>query len=124
MSLDIQILGESYEENCCCSCGHEHSVSKKVRYWDGNITHNLTEMADDAGIYQAVWRPEELGIAKGKEMVDILERGIEELLGKRAEYEKFNPENGWGDFDSLVRFLKEYLAACKEFPEGEISVCR
>ena len=26
---------------------------------DKNITHNLTEMADKAGIYKCLWRPDE-----------------------------------------------------------------
>jgi signal transduction histidine kinase len=29
-----------------------------------NITHNLNIMADKAGIYQHLWRPEEIGIKR------------------------------------------------------------
>jgi hypothetical protein len=31
-----------------------------------NYTHNVVDMAEAAGIYKHVWRPEELGIAKAR----------------------------------------------------------
>lgn len=31
--------------------------------YEDSITHNLNKMADCAGIYQHLWRPEEIGIS-------------------------------------------------------------
>lgn len=33
-------------------------------------------------------------------------RGIKELTENRKEYEKYNPENGWGDLDGALKVLK------------------
>ena len=90
-------------------------------YWS-NITHNLNKMADKAGIYEALWRPEEKGYKVAKDIIEIVEAGLKELK-KRSEYFKgFNPENGWGTYEQLVNFTEEYLEACKKYPEAIIRV--
>ena len=35
---------------------------RPTEVYSANITHNLGLMAEEAGIYQPLWRPEELGI--------------------------------------------------------------
>jgi hypothetical protein len=91
---------------------------------EANITHNLNEMADKAGIYKALWRPEELGIKKASELINPLENGIEELKSKPDYYKIFNPSNGWGAYENLISFTQEYLDACKLYPEAFVSVDR
>ncbi len=44
--------------------------------YESNITHNLTEMADAVGIYKYLWRPEELGITKAKDLIKPLADGL------------------------------------------------
>ena len=53
---------------------------KEVDVYDANITHNLTEMADKAGIYEALWRPEEINVKKAKDLIRPLEIGLAALL--------------------------------------------
>lgn len=92
-------------------------------YW-ANITHNLNKMADEAGIYQHLWRPEELGIKKAVELIEPLTKALADLKSKPDHYKQFNPKNGWGDYDGFVDWVERYLTACKEYPDGEISVSR
>ena len=92
--------------------------------YSGNITHNLNKMADEAGIYKLLWRPEELGITKASEVIEPLKIGINVLKSDPEKFKKFNPENGWGNYEILVRFAEEYLASCKENPDADISVSR
>ena len=40
--------------------------------YSANITHNLTKMADEAGIYECLWRPEEIGITKAGQLIEPL----------------------------------------------------
>ena len=124
MSLDIYLLGEEREEPCACHCGHQHVHKDRVRLFDANITHNLGQMAKAAGIYKHLWRPEELGITKAGELIDPLSAGLIILLNDPSEFKKLNPENGWGSYDGLVKVVRDYLEACREHPEAEISVCR
>ena len=92
--------------------------------YDRNITHNLGEMADKAGLYQCLWRPDELGITKAVNLVELLNKGLSELKSRPKYYRKFNPDNGWGDYDGLVEFVEEYIIACVDNPDATISTSR
>ena len=92
-------------------------------YW-ANITHNLNEMAMEAGIYEYLWRPDEIGITKAKELIDPLRQGLHNLKKEPERYKKFNPENGWGSYEGLVKFVDNYLNACYEYPDADIEVSR
>lgn len=92
--------------------------------FSANITHNLNRMAEAAGIYGVVWCPEEHGIAYASQLIDFLDEGIKRLRADPERFKRFNPTNGWGSYDGLVRFLEEYLAACKAYPEARVDVWR
>jgi hypothetical protein len=107
-------------EPVCLAERQEHSDT----VFEYNITHNLGKMANEAGIYQALWRPEEIDAEKALDITDILESGLCELIENPEKYKRFNPENGWGNYDGLVQFVTKYLTACKEYPEATITVSR
>ena len=92
-------------------------------FW-ANITHNLTSMAREAGIYKHLWRPEEINITHANQLIAPLENGLELLQSDRDRFEALNPKNGWGDYDALVGFVREYLSACRKYPQAKISVSR
>jgi len=77
-----------------------------------NITHNMGRMADAAGIYQHIWRPEELNIKTAGELIEPLTAGLARLKADPAHFSQFNPANGWGNYENLVEFVDEYLDAC------------
>lgn len=93
-----------------------------------NITHNLGKMADATGtmLYEALWRPEELPnqITYAKDLISYLSKGLAELLDNPDKYKQLNPENGWGSYEGLVKFVEDYLVACIKYPEAEITVSR
>jgi len=89
-----------------------------------NITHNLGEMAEEAGIYMHLWRPDEIGIKHAKDLIEPLKVGLDLLVSDKNRFEKFNPSNGWGDYNSLVEFVSKYLQACVDNPDAEIEVSR
>ena len=47
-----------------------------------NITHNLGKMAKKAGLYRAMWHPEEIGITKAGDMIEWLKPGLAGLKSK------------------------------------------
>lgn len=94
-----------------------------VLYRD-NITHNLNTMAEKAGIYCALWRPDENGLTHARQLIPILEEGLKKLTEDEAAYLPLNPPNGWGDYDGLVSFVRHYLAACRQWPEAMVEVSR
>ena len=89
-----------------------------------NITHNLSTMADAAGIYKVLWRPDENGFILGKDCIQPLSAGLLELVCHKKKFEKFNSPNGWGMYEHFVPFVTEVLSACSEFPEAIVRVSR
>jgi hypothetical protein len=92
--------------------------------FDYNITHNLNTMAREAGIYEALWRPEEIDITTAEQLIEPLRAGLKRLQDNPDHYCQFNPGNGWGSYEGLVKFVEEYLAACIKWPMAEVEVWR
>lgn len=125
MSLDVYLIGEQHEVNCYCSeCGHKHTKIEEERLYEANVTHNLNKMADKAGIYQALWRPDENGMVKAKDIIDILTKGLKKMKKYPERFKKLNPPNGWGSYDEFVPWIENYLKVCIEYPEATIKVSR
>lgn len=121
MSLDVHLVGPP-EQQPCHECGQPREVRDDV-YW-ANITHNLGRMAEAAGIYEALWRPEEIGITKAAQLVEPLEKGVELLKADPAKFQEYNPQNGWGNYAGFVPWIEKYLAACRENPDADVRVSR
>jgi hypothetical protein len=92
--------------------------------YSANITHNLGEMAREAGIYMHLWRPDEIGVTTAAQLIEPLRDGLAKLQSDPSTFTKFNPGNGWGNYDGLVRFVAAYLAACERFPNATVEVSR
>lgn len=100
------------------------TASDDDEVYSANITHNLNRMAEEAGIYYPLWRPEEIGVTIARQLIDPLEAGLQLLVSDPHRFEQYNPSNGWGSYDGLVSFVHDYLAACKEYPEAEVYASR
>lgn len=97
---------------------------RPTEVYSANITHNLGKMAREAGIYECLWRPEEIGIIKAKQLIKPLEEGLALLKRHPAHFQNFNPPNGWGSYCSFVSWVERYLEACRENPDADVSACR
>lgn len=120
MSLDVYLNRKMY-------LSHDEGktyIEKYEQVYEANITHNLGNMASEAGIYKALWRPEEIGKTKTIEIVELLEKGLSSLKERPEYFEKFNSPNGWGMYEHFVRFVDKYIKACKEYPDAIIEVSR
>jgi len=125
MSLDVYLLGEPKEVKCTClTCGNEHTHEDNEELYWANITHNLNKMADAAGLYEALWRPDEIGITKASELIGKLGLGLYVLKSDKDTFEKLAPANGWGSYNGLVSFVEKYLEACQDYPNAIINVSR
>lgn len=88
-----------------------------------NITHNLRRMADAAGIYKCLWRPDENGITKASQCVEPLKAGLLLLVTDPVKYETFNAPNGWGMYKHFVPFVTAVLQACCTYPDADVRCC-
>jgi hypothetical protein len=124
MGLDVYLIGKEKEVECTCSCGHKHTKTETEEFYWSGITHNLNQMASEAGIYECLWRPDEHDFKKAKDIIEPLESGLKKLKANPKHFKKFDSPNGWGKYTDFVPWVEQYLNACKEFPEAEISVSR
>lgn len=113
MSLDVDLM-----------------VTQPVSVYSANITHNLGRMAavvdvgDDLTLYQILWRPDEIPLTTARQLIVYLAQGMNVLLDDADRLRDYNPENGWGNYNNLLNFTKEYLVACMENPDAELSISR
>lgn len=110
MSLDVIL---SYEED-----------GNTITVYDANITHNLGKMADAAGIYEALWRPEEKNWTQARDIIPVVEEGLKRLKEQPDHFKQFNAANGWGLYEHFVPFVERYLEACKQYPSATVTVSR
>ncbi|GBQ86015.1 hypothetical protein AA14337_3218 [Acetobacter malorum DSM 14337] len=89
-----------------------------------NITHNLVEMAQEAELYEALWRPEEIGVSTASDLIPKLENGLVTLILEKERLLQFSPDNKWGSHDALLGFVRECLRAAQKFPSAEVISCR
>ncbi len=96
-----------------------------------NLTHNLGEMASNVKLsngktlYNYVWRPEEEeDVYYASDIIDYIDEGLRILKAEPDTFKKFNPENGFGTYDGLVKVLEKYVHHLIVYPNAEIKVSR
>jgi hypothetical protein len=125
MSLDVYLMGPPMQVECVCKeCFHSHTREKREEYYSSNITHNLNKMADAAGIYKYLWHPEEVEVTTGRQLIEPLEEGLKRMKADPPRYRAFNASNGWGTYEQFIPFIRDYLEACRKFPEASVGVSR
>jgi len=113
MSLDVDLM-----------------VIQPVSVFSLNITHNLGKMAGEVQLsngktlYDVLWRPDENDYYTAEDISELLDEGWNILLSDPEKYKKFNPENGWGEYDGLCNFVYEYRNACWDRPSAELRISR
>lgn len=100
MSLDITLFDEI------------DSAERVV--FEYNITHNVSAMAELAGIYGVIWHPADNGIAIAGDLTDPLQKGLAQLQRNPVRFRALEPSNCWGTYEDLVQFVIIYLAASVE----------
>lgn len=106
------------------------------------LTHNLRDMAVEADVYKALWRPylltkhpdfkdhieeyqyEEQTVVTALDVLPYLTQGLLTLLSDAERFRKLNPPNGWGSYENLVNELCKYIAICNQYPNFRVRPCR
>ena len=140
MSLDVSLVRKkwtSYDAG-------KTLTEETEEVYGANITHNLGDMAEEAGIYEALWRPhrmidgydipeddyedeceyEDSVTILAKDIISKLEEGLKDLKDRPEHFKKMDSPNGWGLYVNFVPFVEKYLKACKEYPEAIVKTWR
>lgn len=97
---------------------------RPTEVYSGNITHNLGRMAAAAGIYEPLWRPDEIGITEAHQLIGPLTTGLDLLKSDPERFRAYDSPNGWGLYEHFVPFVERYLEACREHPNATVRVWR
>jgi hypothetical protein len=95
--------------------------TQPTEVYSGNMTHNVSPMWDLAGIYDDLYNSD------GKKADDIvinLWNGYNKMVKNPKKFQKLNPENGWGSYETALTYLKEIIDACGEYPEAIIRISK
>lgn len=114
MSLDVDLM-----------------VTQPCSVYSANITHNLNKMAMEVKLsngmtlYQVMWRPDEQeGLKFARDIADLLDEGWNILMSDPEKFQKFDPENGWGSYEGLEKFVYNYRNACWDNLDAELRISR
>lgn len=90
--------------------------------YECNITHNLRDMAEYAGLKNVTWETYNNNYTTASELIAELSQGLVFLIKNKSECEKFNSANGWGMYENFSRFVASLLDACIKYPYASLSV--
>lgn len=94
---------------------------REVEAFTANYTHNVSDMWRKAGCYDAIYRGEG---KLAKDILPALEQGYANMSSNMGAYAELNPKNGWGDCESALVWLGEYIEACRNNPMAHVHVWR
>lgn len=92
--------------------------------WHGQITHNLMEMATQCGLLWCLWYPDRHGLTKAGQLTEHLAKGLAYMIEHPARLRRFNPECGYGTYETLFEFTEDLLEACTKYPDADVFVSR
>lgn len=80
-----------------------------------NITHNLTKMWAEAGIYSVIYDPTQ---PLAGELVKPLLAGLKLMGSDPPRFQKYDAPNGWGLYVHAVPWLAELTVQCALHPKA------
>jgi len=99
------------------------------------ITHNLSTLVDKCGrlsgtpYYKIIWRPDELydvqnGNVSVSVILDDLLKLLNDLLENEIVLKQYLPDNGFGTYEGLIKFVCKYIYLCYQNKDAYIYCCR
>ena len=98
---------------------HIHEYDYYDNYiFERHMTHNLGKMAShivvekDINLYLLLWHPSDIRFKYVDEKyVNYINKSLDMLIKNKKKLEKYNPDNGWGNYETLLGFVCS-LANC------------
>lgn len=84
----------------------------------GGYTYNVSRMFQNA-LGQSLTAFNQMNAG---ESVELLLKGVNDMEAYPAFYRAMNPDNGWGDYEGALDYLRSLLRACQDHPLARIVV--
>lgn len=89
--------------------------------YDGNFTHNVTPMWNEAGIYDALYNSHG---KKVSEVLEALETGLIDMARRPSVYRKMDSPNGWGIYNHALPWLADLVEAARDNKDATICISK
>lgn len=125
MGLDVSLMTKPIPDDYYDWDWDEQSdFMRENKLYTRYVTHNLGKMARELGVYEYLWRPDEIGVVQAKQLIKLLGVAIDNIRDRKAHYRTFNPPNGFGTMEGFIDFMIDYLKACRTYPDAFVNACR
>jgi len=94
---------------------------QEVEVASQNITHNLSDLWRELGIYDDLYNSED---KKAYDIILPITEAVLKLNSNLTYYKKFDSANGWGKAENGLRFLKDLLCDLTEHPNATIRISK
>lgn len=85
--------------------------------WDRNLTYNLSSMMQEGGLILI-----DLDGEKAGAWIATLQTLYKAMLEEPDRFKAHNPPNGWGDYDGLLDFVRDFASAAEAHPDGIVLI--
>ncbi|MCK1999954.1 hypothetical protein MZM54_00975 [[Brevibacterium] frigoritolerans] len=92
---------------------------KGANIFHKNITHNITPMWKEAGVYSALYESQG---KNAKEVIPTLENGLSLMKDNPKRFSQLDAPNGWGKYKHAVPWLTELIDGFKKHSDGVIEI--
>jgi hypothetical protein len=89
-------------------------------FFSRSTTHNNSDMARLAWVYDVLWRGDEFNIKTGSDLITPLSTGLQNLSTDPEKYRELDDPNGWGTHKNFSQFLRELWTECVLHPDATV----
>ncbi len=57
-----------------------------------------------------------------KDALPLITKAVENMEKDPETYRAMNPENGWGNYDSFLKYVRKFRDACAKYPDSKVVV--
>ena len=123
MSYDVSLYVPCEQPTCYrCQCGAEHMTPPEKIVFSTNYTSNCSRMWDEAGCPLHEWAYDKANGRTAETLIEPLRLAIKTMEDDPERFRAMNPENGWGDYEGALEWLRKILAACRTYPKASVYV--
>ena len=110
LSINVQVESYHLTHNLCELCS-KVPVGKHKKYI------SVTEFEyEELNLYDVLWRGDEHNLDTPSDMKEYLLEGLNYLEKNYNSLSKYNPDNGWGHIDRVIKVVEALIKDASIYP--------
>lgn len=119
MKVDAMSIDDWNEliPRCIPSLAQIHRMMEVREVFHDHAPSSLAKMAKECGLYSPLWEPGDVRVGG---LIDYIAGGLRFLKSAPGKFRTFEPDDSFGDYETLVAFTERVLEACRKYPDAFI----